>query len=164
MQKTKFPVKMLICQALAQGGPVSPLHVWQGLWTVRSTEIRAWRRFFCPGFNCNLKECKIDYVRKLDNPTSVPQCQPIERFCALCKSEMVKRNKVTYDKVLFKRRRNAVSKQIAEKSGKRLCDKFKAKLRIFPVFSFMSFFVYWFFSPILINIALRPRTSNLHFS
>lgn len=72
----------------------------------------------------------IDDETYMELDPSVPQCRPIERFWALCKSEMVKRDKVTFDPVLFKRRWTAVSKQVAEKSGKSLFTKFKAKLRL----------------------------------
>ena len=154
VQKTKFPAKMLVWQALTQNSQVSPPYVSTGTMNseiyrekclkgilvpwLRSLDIKQQILFWPDKATCHyanitvefLKQNNIDYVRKLDNPTSVPQCRPIERFWALCKSEMVRRNKVTCDTALFKRRWNAVSKQIAAKSGKRLFDKFKTKLRL----------------------------------
>lgn len=154
VQKTKFPAKMLVWQAITQEGHVSPPYVSTGTMNseiyrdkclnailkpwLRSLNIKQPVLFWPDKATCHyanitlefLRDNNIAYVKKIDNPTSVPQCRPIERFWALCKSEMIKRNKVTHNAALFKRRWNAVSKKIAEKSGKKLFDKFKAKLRL----------------------------------
>lgn len=154
VQKTKFPAKMLIWQAITQDGQVSPAYVSTKTMNseiyrdkclkaillpwLRSLNIQQPILFWPDKATCHyanvttgfLAANNITYVAKADNPTSVPQCRPIERFWALCKSEMVKRDKVTFDPVLFKRRWTAVSKQVAEKSGKSLFTKFKAKLRL----------------------------------
>lgn len=154
VQKSKFPAKMLVWQAITQDGRVSPPYVSSG--TMNSiiyrdkclkAILKPWLQslnivepilFWPDKATCHyanitldfLRENGIDYVRKIDNPTSIPQCRPIERFWALCKTDMIKQNKVTYDPSLFKRRWTVVSKTVAEKSGKNLFNKFKAKLRL----------------------------------
>lgn len=103
-QKSKFPAKMLIWQAITQDGRVSPAFVTSGTMNkevyrdkclnailkpwLRSLNIQTPVLFWPDKATCHyandvqdfLKANKIEFVRKVDNPTSVPQCRPIERF------------------------------------------------------------------------------------
>ena len=59
-------------------------------------------------------------MAKCDNPTSGPQCRPIEQFWNLSRKEMIKLGLVSHDISLFKRRWNSVSKKIDMEHGKNL--------------------------------------------
>ena len=153
-QKSKFPSKMLVWQAITEDGRVSPAFVMKGTmdgdiyrkkclqdilkpW-LQSLNVQQPILFWPDKASIHyaritidfLKDNKIEYVSKLDNPTSVPQIRPIERFWELCKRQMKKEGKISSNLAHFKRRWTTVSKRIAEKLGKRLFQNFRKKLRL----------------------------------
>lgn len=57
-----------------------------------------------------LRQKKIDFVPKVDNPTDEPQCRLIEKFWALCKFESNETAKNLTQQTTFKRKWARISK------------------------------------------------------
>lgn len=155
VEKTKFPPKALVWQAITQDGQLSPAFVMQskkgGLngeiyrteclkkilfpW-LRSLDTERRFLFWPDKASCHyahlttqlLDEEKISYVSRIENPSAVPENRPIERFWRLCKQELVKKNLVAKNLRQFRYNWTVVSKRIAKNHGKALFAHFKNKL------------------------------------
>ena len=77
----------------------------------------------------SLKELGISFPPRNENPPSVPQVRPIERFWALCKARYSQLPKPPKSLQGFKRIWSRISKEVAQKSGKKLMKKTRVLLR-----------------------------------
>lgn len=153
-RKEKFPAKFLVWQCISQDGVISePVITKQTLNgerylkdIIRGPFLKFYNSqrnkgdlLFWPDLAPShyqrdvvafLKQKKIAFVPKLDNPPNIPQCRPIEKFWALCKAEYYRRGKNLTDLGQFKRQWTRISKLVAQKHGKSLFVHFKRNLQL----------------------------------
>ena len=150
--KTKFPKKYLVWQAIDSEGNVSEPFIGQGTITANvcikilknylipfiekyhsRDEILFWPDL-APAHYAKVAQAfyeaeNINFVARNMNPPNLPQGRPIERFWALCKQKYSERSEIARSFHGFVTIWKNISKKVAEKSGQKLMDRLKNKLR-----------------------------------
>lgn len=149
--KSKFPKKILIWQAVDQNGNVSEPFVHEGTMNSKMyleecvkkrlipfilehhqmNQIIFWPDLATIHYANNVKnflQSKMAIVDKLENPPNIPHLRPIERFWALCKRRYsdLKSQPDTIRK--FQNRWKKISDEVGKTSGESLMKHLKKKI------------------------------------
>ena len=150
--KKKFTPKFLVWQAIDSLGNVSEPYVHEGTIDALSyryiletyllpfidahhnrQNILFWpdmaTSYYAASVLAFLRSEGISFVEKKRNLPNCPQARPIEKFWALCKSELKKSSYIYSNIESFRKRWTTISSNVASKSGAELMRNLKQKLR-----------------------------------
>uniref|UniRef100_A0A158P5B2 Tc1-like transposase DDE domain-containing protein n=1 Tax=Tetranychus urticae TaxID=32264 RepID=A0A158P5B2_TETUR len=151
-QKSKFPKRFLVWQAIDEFGNVSrpfitestmksDIYIKHCLKSILSKFIKKYHPnspvLFWPDMATVhyakpvmqwLAENDIDFVEKDENCPNLPQARPIEKFWALCKAEYAKEKNTASNLEEFKKTWTKISKKVARRSGLNLMKGVRSKL------------------------------------
>jgi hypothetical protein len=77
-----------------------------------------------------LRDTKIQFIEKKDNPPNVPQARPIENYWALCKQEYKKLKNAPKDINSFKKKWTTISNKVAKQHVKNVMKGIRTKVKL----------------------------------
>lgn len=153
-QKTKFPKKYLVWQAMDEYGNVSKSFITEGNMNKEIYLEECLKKRLLPFLSkhhdinnilfwpdlatCHysnivqdwLKSKNIAFVSKTENPPNVPQARPIEKYWANCKQKYKSNNKQPKSLKSFQLLWNKISKNVADEHAKNIMMNIRKKLRL----------------------------------